>query len=601
MSRINDFVVRFANVNGTGSASANFLFAKSIFRMGIPVSAKNIFPSNIQGLPTWYEVRVTEKGYLGRKEGIDLMVSVNPQSFKRDIGSVKQGGYFLYDSTRKLHDEFIREDIHYIGVPLMELCNNEFSDPRQKQLFKNIVYVGALAKLLDIDIKEIESLFGDQFKGKEKLIAPNMQALNLGIKYIEENFKYPLEFRVERRDLVGDAIMIDGNSAAGLGAVYGGASVVSWYPITPSTSLVSSFESYAKKLRIDSVTGKNNFSIVQAEDELSAIGMAIGANWNGARAFTATSGPGLSLMSEFLGLAYYSEIPVVLVDVQRAGPSTGMPTRTQQSDFISAAYASHGDTKHVLLIPSTPTECFEMMADAFDYAEQLQTPVIMMTDLDLGMNDHMTAPFKWDDNRKYNRGKVLNADDLDSLQDWGRYKDVDGDGIPYRTLPATHPTKGSYFTRGSSHDEKAAYSEDSPTYVRIMDRLVRKMETAKSIIPKPQVYQQKQQSDIGVIFFGTSTHAALEALDILKDHGVVLDAMRLKSFPFQQEVADFIENHKKVFVIEQNRDAQMRALLINELEINPKKLQKILNYDGTPITADLIMQHINAAVFQPSN
>jgi 2-oxoglutarate/2-oxoacid ferredoxin oxidoreductase subunit alpha len=601
MSRINDFVVRFANVNGTGSASANFLFAKSIFRMGVPVSAKNIFPSNIQGLPTWYEVRVSEKGYLGRKEGIDLMVSVNPQSFKKDIGSVKSGGYFLYDSTKKLHEEFIREDIHYIGVPLMDLCNNEFSDPRQKQLFKNIVYVGALCRLLDIDVKVIESLFGDQFKGKEKLIAPNMQALNLGIKYIEDYYKYPLEFRVEQRDLVGDAIMIDGNSAAGLGAVYGGASVVSWYPITPSTSLVSSFESYARKLRIDPVTGKNNFSIVQAEDELAAIGMAIGANWNGARAFTASSGPGLSLMSEFLGLAYYAEIPVVLVDVQRAGPSTGMPTRTQQSDFISAAYASHGDTKHVLLIPSTPTECFEMMADSFDYAEHLQTPVIMMTDLDLGMNDHMTAPFKWDNNRKYNRGKVLNADDLDRLPEWGRYKDVDGDGIPYRTLPATHPTKGSYFTRGSSHDEKAAYSEDSPTYVRIMDRLVRKMETAKVIIPKPQFYQQKQQSEIGVVFFGTSTHAAQEALDILKDHGVVLDAMRLKSFPFQQEVADFIENHEKVFVIEQNRDAQMRSLLINELEINPKKLIKILNYDGTPITADLIIQNINATVFQPSN
>lgn len=601
MSRINDFVVRFANVNGTGSASANFLFAKSIFRMGVPVSAKNIFPSNIQGLPTWYEVRVSEKGYLGRKEGIDLMVSVNPQSFKKDIGSVKSGGYFLYDSTKKLHEEFIREDIHYIGVPLMDLCNNEFSDPRQKQLFKNIVYVGALCRLLDIDVKVIESLFGDQFKGKEKLIAPNMQALNLGIKYIEDYYKYPLEFRVEQRDLVGDAIMIDGNSAAGLGAVYGGASVVSWYPITPSTSLVSSFESYARKLRIDPVTGKNNFSIVQAEDELAAIGMAIGANWNGARAFTASSGPGLSLMSEFLGLAYYAEIPVVLVDVQRAGPSTGMPTRTQQSDFISAAYASHGDTKHVLLIPSTPTECFEMMADSFDYAEYLQTPVIMMTDLDLGMNDHMTAPFKWDNNRKYNRGKVLNADDLDRLPEWGRYKDVDGDGIPYRTLPATHPTKGSYFTRGSSHDEKAAYSEDSPTYVRIMDRLVRKMETAKVIIPKPQFYQQKQQSEIGVVFFGTSTHAAQEALDILKDHGVVLDAMRLKSFPFQQEVADFIENHEKVFVIEQNRDAQMRSLLINELEINPKKLIKILNYDGTPITADLIIQNINATVFQPSN
>lgn len=596
MSRINDFVVRFANVNGTGSASANFLFAKSIFRMGIPVSAKNIFPSNIQGLPTWYEVRISEKGYLGRKDGIDLMVSVNPQSFKKDISSVKSGGYFLYDSTKKLHDDFIREDIHYLGIPLMELCNDAFTDARQKQLFKNIVYVGALAKLLDIEVKVIEDLFGDQFKGKEKLIAPNMQALNLGIKYVEDNFEYPLEFKVERRDLVGDAIMIDGNSAAGLGAVYGGATVVSWYPITPSTSLVSSFESYARKLRVDPLTGKNNFSIVQAEDELAAIGMAIGANWNGARAFTASSGPGLSLMSEFLGLAYYAEIPVVLVDVQRAGPSTGMPTRTQQSDFISAAYASHGDTKHVLLIPSTPTECFEMMADAFDYTEQLQTPVIMMTDLDLGMNDHMTTPLKWDDNRKYKRGKVLTADDLDKLPEWGRYKDVDGDGIPYRTLPATHPTKGSYFTRGSSHDEKAAYSEDSPTYVRIMDRLVRKMETAKKLIPKPEFYQKENQSDVGIIFFGTSMYAALEAVDLLKEDGISVDAMRLKSFPFHQEVLDFIENHNKIFVIEQNRDAQMRSLIINELEINPKKLTRVLNYDGTPITAEMIMQQIQKSI-----
>ena len=479
MSRINDFVVRFANVNGTGSASANYLFAKSVFRMGVPVSAKNIFPSNIQGLPTWYEVRVCEKGYLGRKEGIDLMVSVNPQSFKRDIASVKTGGYFLYDNTKPLHEEFLRDDIHFIGVPLMDICNREFTDPRQKQLFKNIVYVGAIARLLNIDTSIIEGLFAEQFQGKEKLIAPNVKALHLGSDYVRDNFRYPLEFSVEVRDLVGDSIMIDGNSAAGLGAVYGGASVVSWYPITPSTSLVSAFEDYAKKLRKDPLTGKNKYSIVQAEDELAAIGMAIGANWNGARSFTATSGPGISLMSEFLGFAYYAELPVVLVDVQRSGPSTGMPTRTQQSDFISAAYASHGDTKHILLIPSTPTECFDMMADAFDYAEQLQTPVIMMSDLDLGMNEHMTSPFQWDDNRKYKRGKVLTASQLDTLPSWGRYRDVDGDGIPYRTLPGTHPTKGSYFTRGSSHDENAAYSEDSATYVRIMDRLLKKLETAK--------------------------------------------------------------------------------------------------------------------------
>lgn len=601
MSRVNDFVVRFANVNGTGSASANYLFAKSVFRMGVPVSAKNIFPSNIQGLPTWYEVRVSEKGYLGRKEGIDLMVSVNPQSFKKDIASIKSGGYFLYDSTKPLHDEFLREDIHFIGVPLMEICNREFTDPRQKQLFKNIVYVGAIARLLNIDTSVIEGLFAEQFQGKEKLIAPNVKALHLGSDYVKDHFSYPLEFYVEARDLVGDAIMIDGNSAAGLGAVYGGASVVSWYPITPSTSLVSAFEDYAKKLRKDPLTGKNNYSIVQAEDELAAIGMAIGANWNGARSFTATSGPGVSLMSEFLGLAYYSELPVVLVDVQRSGPSTGMPTRTQQSDFISAAYASHGDTKHILLIPSTPTECFEMMADAFDYAEMLQTPIIMMSDLDLGMNEHMTTPFQWDDNRKYNRGKVLTAEQLESLPSWGRYRDVDGDGIPYRTIPATHPTKGSYFTRGSSHDENAAYSEDSPTYVRIMDRLLRKLETAKKMIPGPQYYQSGKNSDTAMLFFGTSMHAAEEALDILQNEGSPMDAIRIKSFPFCDEVGEFLDKYDKVFVIEQNRDAQMRSLLINELEINPKKLIKVLNYDGTPITADFILKNIHQHLFQPIN
>jgi 2-oxoglutarate/2-oxoacid ferredoxin oxidoreductase subunit alpha len=601
MSRVNDFVVRFANVNGTGSASANYLFAKSVFRMGVPVSAKNIFPSNIQGLPTWYEVRVSEKGYLGRKEGIDLMVSVNPQSFKKDIASIKSGGYFLYDSTKPLHDEFLREDIHFIGVPLMEICNREFTDPRQKQLFKNIVYVGAIARLLNIDTSVIEGLFAEQFQGKEKLIAPNVKALHLGSDYVKDHFSYPLEFYVEARDLVGDAIMIDGNSAAGLGAVYGGASVVSWYPITPSTSLVSAFEDYAKKLRKDPLTGKNNYSIVQAEDELAAIGMAIGANWNGARSFTATSGPGVSLMSEFLGLAYYSELPVVLVDVQRSGPSTGMPTRTQQSDFISAAYASHGDTKHILLIPSTPTECFEMMADAFDYAEMLQTPIIMMSDLDLGMNEHMTTPFQWDDNRKYNRGKVLTAEQLESLPSWGRYRDIDGDGIPYRTIPATHPTKGSYFTRGSSHDENAAYSEDSPTYVRIMDRLLRKLETAKKMIPGPQYFQSGKNSDTAMLFFGTSMHAAEEALDILQNEGSPMDAIRIKSFPFCDEVGEFLDKYDKVFVIEQNRDAQMRSLLINELEINPKKLIKVLNYDGTPITADFILKNIHQHLFQPIN
>jgi 2-oxoglutarate ferredoxin oxidoreductase subunit alpha len=590
--KVNDFVVRFANVNGTGSASANHMFAKSIFRMGIPVTPKNIFPSNIQGLPTWYDVRVSEKGYLGRKEGVDLMVCMNPQSMQKDIATVSAGGYFLYDSTKVLHSDYIRKDITYIGIPITDICNKEYSDPRQRQLFKNIIYVGALSTLLDIEFGVLEALVSEQFKGKEKLIAPNINALQLGVKYVQEHYSYPLNIRVERRDLLKDKILLNGNKAAGIGAVYGGATVASWYPITPSTSLVEGYEKYAEKYRVDKETGKKNFAIVQAEDELAALGMAIGANWNGARSFTATSGPGLSLMNEFLGLAYFSEIPVVLVDVQRSGPSTGMPTRTQQSDLLMAAYASHGDTKHVFLIPSTPAECFEMMADTFDLAEELQTPVMLLTDLDLGMNDHISEPLKWNPERQYKRGKVLTAEQLDKLDRFGRYLDSDNDGIPYRTIPGTHPSKGSFFTRGSSHDEYAVYSEDSPTYVRIMDRLLKKFETAKSLVPKPHLYQKENKNKSGLLFFGTTTQSAEEAMDLFKEQGIEFDAIQIKAFPFNETVAEFIEAHETVFVIEQNRDAQMRTLLVNELEVDPKKLKKVLNFDGTPITADFIMNQI---------
>jgi 2-oxoglutarate ferredoxin oxidoreductase subunit alpha len=597
--KINDFVVRFANVNGTGSASANFLFTKAIFRMGIPVTPKNIFPSNIQGLPTWYEVRVSDKGYLGRKEGIDLLVGVNPQSMLNDIASVKSGGYFLYDSTKKLHDDFLREDIHFIGIPLMQMCNETYSDARQRQLFKNIIYVGALAALLNIDFKEFEGLLAEQFKGKEKLIPMNVQALKMGMDYVYQNFEYPLNICLERRDMIGDKIMIDGNTACGLGAVYAGATVAAWYPITPSTSVVEAFMDYAEEFREDATTGKNNVAIVQAEDELAAIGMVIGAGWNGARSFTATSGPGLSLMNEFLGLAYFAEIPAVLIDVQRTGPSTGMPTRTQQSDIMEAAYASHGDTKHVLLFPSTPKECFDMTADAFDLAEELQTPIIMLTDLDLGMNDHVSEPLVWDDNRTYKRGKVLNAEQLDGIQKFGRYLDVDGDGIPYRTYPGTHPTKGSFFTRGTSRDEYAAYTEDGAAYKRNVDRLLKKWETAKSMVPAPQFYQKENTSEYGVLFFGTSQYAAEEALDLLKEEGFELDAIRIKAFPFNHEVEAFIQSHKKVFVIEQNRDAQLKSLLMIEMQANPNQLISVLNYDGMPITADQIFKSISN-VLEPS-
>ncbi len=590
----NDFVVRFANVNGTGSASANFLFTKAIFRMGIPVTPKNIFPSNIQGLPTWYEVRVSEKGYLGRREGIDFMVCMNPQSMPKDIASVRPGGYFLYDSTKTLHREFIREDIHYIGIPLMGICLREYTDPRQRQLFKNIIYVGALSALLNIEFSVLETLLAEMFLGKEKLIPPISKRCSWAIQITSmQNYEYPLEHSLgERRDLVGNCILIDGNSACGLGAVYAGATVAAWYPITPSTSVVEAFMEYAEQFRTDPETGKKNFAIVQAEDELAAIGMVIGANWNGARSFTATSGPGVSLMAEFLGLAYFAEIPTVLIDVQRAGPSTGMPTRTQQADIIAAAYASHGDTKHVLLFPSTPKECFDDVVTAFDLAERLQTPVIVMTDLDLGMNDHLTAPFEWDDSRTYDRGKVLHAADLENITKFGRYLEVDGDGITYRTYPGTHASKGAYVTRGTSHDEYAGYTEDSGTYTRNMDRLLKKWETAKSIVPRPELRQDSTPNECGIIFFGTSIYSSEEAVDILATQDIQMDSLRLRAFPFPEAVEQFIADHELIFVIEQNRDAQMRSLLINELGVAPQKMIPILNYDGMPITADTIVKQI---------
>jgi 2-oxoglutarate/2-oxoacid ferredoxin oxidoreductase subunit alpha len=602
IAAVNDFVVRFANVNGTGSASANDFFAKAVFRMGVPFSAKNIFPSNIQGLPTWYEVRVSEKGYIGRREGIDMVVCVNPQSLPQDVKSVRPGGYFVYDSTKILHPEFVRMDIHYIGIPMMEICLREYTDPRQRQLFKNMIYVGALSLLLDMDFAVFKGIVTDQFKKKEKLIAPNIHALELGRNYIKEHYTYPLSIRMEKRDLVGDKILFDGNSACGLGAVYAGATVAAWYPITPSTSLVNAFEKYANKLRIDKETGKKKFAVVQSEDELAAIGVAIGANWNGARSFTATSGPGISLMNEFLGLAYFAEIPVVLTDVQRSGPSTGMPTRTQQSDILLSAYASHGDTKHVLIFPYNPKECFELQALSFDLAERFQTPILVLIDLDLGMNEHLSPPLTWDDKRKYDRGKVYTAEDLEKMTQFGRYLDTDGDGITYRTLPGTHPTKGMFFTRGTSRDEYARYTEESAAYVRNMQRLEKKWNTIKELVPQPIMYQKDNLHEEALIFFGTTTDSALEALDLIKEEGIDMDAMRLLAFPFSKTVENFVKKHKKIYVIEQNRDAQMRSLLINELQVNPKKLIPILNYDGMPITADnikgQIMPHLSKRLLE---
>ena len=593
LNKENDFVVKFANVNGSGSASANELFARSILRMGVPVASRNIFPSNIQGLPTWYEVRVSEAGHLGRRGGVDLMVAMNPQTWNADVAEIEPGGYLFYDSTKPMPPSKFRDDINVVGVPLTGICNKEFTDPRQRQLFKNIIYVGALAALLNMDVASIEKLISEQFQGKDKLIAPNVKALHMGIDYAKQNLA-PLGLRVRKADAVGDRVFIDGNSAAALGAVYGGATVCAWYPITPSTALAEAFMKYCRRYRMDKETGKAKFAIVQGEDELASIGIVLGAAWNGARAFTCTSGPGVSLMTEFVGLGYYAEIPAVIMDVQRGGPSTGMPTRTQQADLIGAAYASHGDTKHPLLFPEDPGECFEMAALAFDMADRLQTPIFLMLDLDIGMNDWLTKPFQWDDSRQIDRGKVLNYEDLQSGKELQRYTDLDGDGIGFRTYPGTHPTKGSYFTRGSSHDRLAKYSENGPVYVENVQRLLRKFETAKKMIPAPVRRDAKQKTKYGVLYFGSTAPSMHEALATLEAQGVHLNAMRVRGFPFSDEVINFVLEHEQVFFIEQNRDAQCRTLLVTESNLDPARIVPVLHYDGTPITARFIIDQISA-------
>ena len=588
----NDFVIRFANVNGSGSASANGMFAKALFRMGVPVAARNIFPSNIQGLPTWFEVRVNEQGYLGRREGVDIMVAMNAETYAEDIAALKPGGYLFYDNSKPLAAALQRSDIREIGMPIATLLLTEFTDLKQRSLFKNIVYLGALSALLNIEFDVITGMVAKQYKGKDDLIQPNIHALELGRRYALEYLDSPIEHQVRRSDANGDRILIDGNTAAGLGALYGGATVCAWYPITPSTSMAEAFERYANRLRVERKSERNKFAVIQAEDELAAIGIVIGAAWNGARAFTATSGPGVSLMSEFLGLAYFAELPAVLFDIQRAGPSTGMPTRTQQSDLLSAAYASHGDTKQVLLFPSTPKECFDFAAEALDLADRLQTPVILMSDLDLGMNDGVSEPLAWDDARRYDRGKVLDAAALDGIERFGRYLDADGDGIGHRTLPGAHPSKGAFFTRGTSRDEFAAYTESPEAYQRNMERLLRKWETAASLVPKAEVCGKGRKA--GILYYGTSAAPMQEALDLLEEDGVQLDRIRVRGFPFGAEVYDFIDAHELLFVVDQNRDGQMRALLINEGDLNPAKLISLRYYAGLSISADEIRRQVLA-------
>jgi 2-oxoglutarate ferredoxin oxidoreductase subunit alpha len=588
ITAVNDFVVKFANVNGSGSASANEMFARSILRMGVPVATRNIFPSNIQGLPTWFEVRVSGKGWLGRRGGVDLMVAMNPQTWDKDVTSIDAGGYLFYDSSKPMPESKFRPDIHVIGMPLTEICNRTYSDPRQRQLFKNIIYVGALAFILDIDLAVVETLIKQQYASKQALLDSNIKAVRMGHDYAREHLAGICGLTVQNADAVGNRIFVNGNDAAALGCVYGGATVEAWYPITPSTSLAEAFMKYCRKFRVDPVTKKNNFAIIQAEDEISAIGSVIGAGWNGARSFTATSGPGVSLMQEFLGLAYFAEVPAVIFNVQRGGPSTGMPTRTQQADILLCAYASHGDTKHVLLFPEDPRELFEFAAQSFDLAERLQTPIFVMEDLDIGMNDWLCQPFAWDDSKAYDRGKLMTYEDLEAGKTFGRYLDVDGDAIPYRTLPSTHPTKGAYFTRGTSRDRFAKYSEEGSVYVDNMQRLVRKFETAKSLVPAPIKRDAKERTRYGVIYFGSTAAAMSEALVALEADGLHLDTLRIRAFPFSDEVIEFVNAHDQVFVVEQNRDAQLRMLLVNECAIDPARFISILHYDGTPITARFI-------------
>ena len=594
---VNEFVIKFANVNGSGSASANALYAKTVLRMGVVATPRNIFPSNIQGLPTWYEVRVSEAGHLAaRGDTCDMMVAMNPQTWDQDIKSIAEGGYLFYDNTRHIPDTKFRDDITVVGVPLTQMSNEAYENPRQRQLFKNIIGLGALAALMGLDTKVIEALFSEQFKGKEKLVSANIQALTMGFDWVKSHLDDPVELKVRAANSVGDRIFVDGNTAASLGAVYGGATVCAWYPITPSSSLAEGFGSYCAKLRVDKETGRNKFAIVQTEDELASIGMVIGAAWNGARAFTTTSGPGISLMQEFIGLAYFAEIPAVLFNVQRAGPSTGMPTRTQQSDIMACAYASHGDTKHILLIPEDPHECFEFGALAFDLADRLQTPVFVMLDLEIGMNERLTKPFRWDDTRVLDRGKVMTAKDLEEGKKFGRYLDVDGDGIPYRTYPGTHPSKGAYFTRGTSKDSMARYSEEGKDYQENMERLLKKHQTARHLVPRALERQADKPTRFGVIYYGSTSPAMDEARTLLAQVGLHVDLLRVRGFPFGDEVNAFIAAHDKTFVLEQNREGQLRSLLINELELNPAHLVKIVHYDGAPITAGFVTDAISAQI-----
>jgi len=593
-ARVNDFVVKFANVNGTGSASANSLIMKSIFRMGVPVVGKNFFPSNIQGLPTWYEIRVTGEGWMARSGRVDVMVAMNSETYARDIAEVSPGGFLIFDSTWPRPALLGREDVTVLGVPLAQLCTDNFEGARARILMKNIMYAGVLAALLDLDLEVMRGLLAESYARKPALVDANMKAIGIGYDYARENFECPLPVRVDRLERTRGHFMMDGNTAAALGCVYAGATVGAWYPITPSTSLMDAFRGFCNRHRVDPETGRHNFLVIQAEDELAAIGAVIGASWNGARAFTPTSGPGISLMNEFIGLAYYAEIPAVLFDVQRVGPSTGMPTRTQQCDLMSCAYASHGDTRHVLLFPANPEECFYMAVQAFDLAERLQTPVFVLLDLDIGMNDWMVPDLQWDDGYQPDRGKILSADMLEKIDRFNRYLDVDDDSIPWRTIPGVGE-KGAYFTRGSGHNKYGAYTEDSAEYQEVMERLARKFRRAAGMVPAA-VLDGDGKAKLGVVSIGSCDGAVREALARLRADGLEADYLRVRGFPFGEEVEAFLASHETLFVVEQNRDAQLKSLLTLETGVEKHKLRSILYYSGLPMSADCIVAGINSAV-----
>jgi len=599
---VNDFAFKLANVNGTGSASANGLLMQAIFRMGIPVSGKNLFPSNIQGLPTWYEIRVNKEGRTSRALEYDLIVAMNAQTYARDIKEVRPGGYVLFDSTWPLDKGLLRQDVTFLGVPFAQLCIQHFRESRERILMKNIAYAGSLIALLDIELSVVEELLQETFSKKKALLESNYKALKLGYDFAKQNFECPLAFRLQRMNANSDKILIDGNTATALGALYAGCTVAAWYPITPATSVMESFKSLCERYRKDPQTGKNNFAILQAEDELAAIGMVIGAGWAGARAFTSTAGPGVSLMNEFLGLAYYAEIPAVLVDVQRVGPSTGMPTRTQQADLLLCAYASHGDTKHILLFPADPAECFEFAVKSFDLAEKFQTPVILMSDLDIGMNDWVVPRFSWDNSYRPERGRVLSPEQIEKLGHFHRYSDEDEYFVTPRTLPGVSP-KGAYLTRGSGHNRLGGYTELPEEYQAVVDRLAEKHRAAAPFIPPPIIElsrsprgRGKRKASLSLVTLGGCDAAVREALDLLSEKGVNGDYMRIRGFPFGAEVETFLNAHDVNYIVEQNRDHQLKSLITLETSVPKDKLESLLFYGGFPLSAGQVVEGVLSAM-----